>query len=76
MTAWLLELHAVIGEMLSDGEPMFVWSRGATTTGPNELVEIRRYAYQPEEFQRRVREAGIVVPPITRARKRDQRRPW
>ena len=55
--AWLLELHAVLGEMLIDGEPMYVWSRGATT-GRNEFVEIRRYAYDPNEFQRRVKEAG------------------
>ena len=61
--------------MLIDGEPMYVWSRRATT-GRNELVEIRRYAYEPEEFQRRVRESGIEVPPLTPTLKRDLRRPW
>ena len=74
-TAWLLGLHAVLGEMLIDGEPMYVWSRGAVT-GRNELVEIRRYAYEPEEFQRRARDAGIEVPSLVPTRKRDQRRPW
>lgn len=61
--------------MLIDGEPMYVWSRGAVT-GRNELVEIRRYAYEPEEFQRRARDAGIEVPSLVPTRKRDQRRPW
>jgi hypothetical protein len=54
---------------------MFVWSRGAVTRR-NELVAIRRYAYEPEEFLRRLREAGITTPPLAPTRKRDQRRPW
>jgi hypothetical protein len=50
-TAWLVGLRAVLGEMLIDGEPMYVWSRGAVTER-NELVKIRRYAHRPEEFLR------------------------
>ena len=42
----------------------------------NELVEIRRYAYQPEVLQRRVSDAGIEATPLVPTRKRDQRRPW
>ena len=54
---------------------MFVWTTGATT-GRGRFVEIRRYAYDPEEFGRRLREAGIVSPTPPATTKRDQLSWW
>ena len=74
-THWLLEQHEILREMLVGGKRFFVWTRAATT-GQNELVDIRRYAYEPDEFQRRVKDAEIEVPPVGPTSKRDMRRPW
>ncbi len=74
-TRWLLQQHEVLQQMLAGGERFFIWTRTATT-GRSELVDIRRYAYEPDEFQRRVQDAGIEVPPVGPTRKRDMRRPW
>ena len=74
-THWLLEQHEILREMLVGGERFFVWTRAATT-GRNELVDIRRYACELDEFQRRVKEAGIELPPPVHTTKRDMRRPW
>lgn len=71
--SFLLDEHIVLGNMLSDGEPLFVWSRGSTTTR-GRPIKIRRYAYVPEEFRRRAAEMGIVAPPPDVTRKRDQKR--
>ena len=63
----------MIGNMLNDGEAMFIWSRSSATTR-NLPIEIRRYAYIPEEFKRRAAEMGIVPPPPDVTGKRDLRR--
>ena len=70
---FLLDEHIVIGNMLNDGEAMFIWSRSSATTR-NLPIEIRRYAYIPEEFKRRAAEMGIVPPPPDVTGKRDLRR--
>ena len=71
-TRRLLQEHIVLGDMLADGERLFIWTRGAMT-GRGEWVDIRRYAYVPEEFRRRADAAGIVVPSPAPTTKRDQR---
>jgi hypothetical protein len=72
---FLLDEHIVLGEMLRDSEPMFIWTRGATTAA-GRPVHIRRYAYVPEEFRRRAEAMGIVTPPLPATGKRDQGRRW
>ncbi len=74
-TRWLVRQHLLLGDMLVQGEPMFIWTTGATT-GRGRFVEIRRYAYDPEEFGRRLREAGIVPPTPPATTKRDQLSWW
>lgn len=70
---FLLDEHIVLGNMINEGEPLFVWTRGSTTTR-GRPIEIRRYAYVPEEFRRRAQEMGIVAPPPDVTTKRDQKR--
>ena len=43
VTNFLLDEHIVLGNMLIDREPMFIWTRGATTAR-NLPIQIRRYA--------------------------------
>lgn len=70
----LLDEHIVLGHMLNEYEPMAIWTR-PTNTVRGQPVAVRRYAYVPEEFQRRAEALGIVTPALPVTRKRDMRRP-
>jgi hypothetical protein len=70
----LLDEHIVLGDMLHENEPMAIWTRpSATATG--QPIALRRYAYVPEEFERRAEAMGIVNPSPPLTRKRDMRPP-